>query len=190
VPVSFAFIFRAFVMLALATHVFYMYCTARGMSETVGFRWGATVIACLFALALLIPLVWAVFLPDLPEYFSQHMLPRRRWERGRCPACGYDRHGLTDAQSCPECGSDLREPAGWEGSRRTVKRFVMINALAWLIGCAAGEAWMQIDEHAFQSEVRARMTSGNTSDWSRPRRWPNGSCALLHQHPDVIRATE
>ncbi len=188
---SFALIFRVVVMLALAAHVFYMYCTARGISETVGFRLGTTVIACLFALAMLIPLVWAVFLPDLPEFFSQHLIPRRRWERGRCPACGYDMRGLAErSTACPECGSPSREPAGWEGSARTVRRFVAINMLAWAIGCLAAEIWMQIDENDFQREVERRLAAGNTSNWGRGRHWPNTNCSLVYRYPDGIHATD
>jgi hypothetical protein len=190
VPVTFAFIFRMLVMLVLATHVFYMFCTARGMSGTFGFRPGTFVIACLFAMAMLIPLIWAVFVPDLPVYFSQHMIPRRRWERGRCPACGYDRHGLNDSPSCPECGGAFEEPGRWEGGPETVRRFLMLNVLAWVIGCGVGEAWMQIDEHAFRSEVRARAAGGNTAHWSRARRWPNANSSLIFRYPDTFRATE
>ena len=37
---------------------------------------------------------------------------RKRINQGRCPACGYDRHGLDDETRCPECG------AGWRDDTR------------------------------------------------------------------------
>lgn len=185
------------VVLLLAAHVFYMYSTARGMGETFGFHPGTSIIACLFALAMLVPLVWAVFLPDLPEFLSQHVQPRRRWKRGQCPGCGYDRRGLqhqhddsTFPSVCPECGSTLREPEGWQVSSSTIRRFVAINLLAWLLGCAAGEAWMRIDERDFRREVDLRLGQGDTSNYTRARRWPNANDALLYRHPGEFRATE
>ena len=191
VPVSFAFIFRALVMLLLAAHVFYMYCTARGMSETFGFRTGTTVIACLFALAMLIPLVWAVAIPEIPEAFTQHILPRRRWKRGRCRRCNYDLRGITQTPpdvfiTCPECGLQATEPEVadmWQVGSKTIRRFVLINALAWAIGCGAGEAWMLIDEQHFRDEVQQIIANAPRASYSRERQWPNGSATMLYQHP-------
>jgi hypothetical protein len=188
---SFAFIFRGLVLLLLAAHVFYMYCTARGMGAHFGFDSGTTIGAALFALAMLVPLVWAVFLPDVPEVIAHHVRPRRRWRRGECPHCGYDRLSLpAGATTCPECGGALREPEPWRFTSQTVRRFVAINLLAWLIGCFGGEAWMLNDEHAFRGEIVQRAAAGNSAAWSRARRWPNDACSLVYEPPGGFGATD
>ncbi len=194
-PASFAFIFRTLVLLLLALHVFYMYCIARGMSETFGFQLGATVIACLFALAMLIPLVWAVALPEIPEAISQHVIPRRRWKRGHCPSCGYDMRGRTtnvreQATICPECGRPAIEPDMWQVGRRTVGLFVSINLVAWIVGSAGGETWMLLDEREFSRAIDQRLAAGTNAMWGRARRWPNGNCSLVYSPGEGIHATE
>ena len=195
VPASFAFIFRAVVTLLLALHVLYMYCTARGMHETFGFDLGVSVVSCLFSLAMLIPLVWAVALPEIPEALSQHVIPRRRWRRGHCPSCDYDMQGRFsneggEALICPECGRPAVEPAAWQVGRRTVALFVSINLLAWIVGCVVGETWMLLDERDFSHAVEQRLAAGNTAMWSRARLWPNGSCSLVYSASEGVRATE
>lgn len=197
VPFSFAFIFRALVMLLLAAHVFYMYCTARGMAESFGFRPGTTIVACLFALVMLIPLVWAVAIPEIPEAFTLHILPRRRWKQGRCRRCGYDLRGIAQAPDapivCPECGLEASEPEAadmWQVGARTIRRFMLINALAWVIGCAAGETWMQIDEHRFRDEAQHIIATSPRASYSRARHWPNSSATLLYQHPAHFSSTD
>jgi len=181
VPVSFANLFRLMVLLVLAVHVFYMYCTARGMGEHFGFDLSTTIISALFALAMLVPLVWAVFLPDLPEFITQHVRPRRRWRKGLCPVCGYDRIGLPRGSSlCPECGGDLREPQPWAMTAGTVRRYIALNAVAWLLGCVVGEIWMQLDEREFRREVQQRLASRDTSMYVRARHWPNHTRTMSH----------
>jgi hypothetical protein len=183
VPISFATIFRAIVLLVLTVHIFYMYCTARGMGEHFGFDLSTTIISALFALAMLVPIVWAVFLPDVPEFISQHVRPRWRWKRGQCPACSYDRRGLPNSdEPCPECGEALREPASWRVTRHTVRRFIAINVFAWMIGCWAGEVWMENDERNFRREVETSI--GSASDHRRSRRWPNHEQKMSYLHGD------
>jgi hypothetical protein len=197
---SFALCFRAAITMLLALHVLFMYSMARGMGEHFGFDVTTTMIAALFAFAMLIPLVWAVALPELPEAITHSILPRRRWKKGRCPGCAYDMrgviglaHGAASAVSaeqsvrCPECGTMMREPPPPEMlqlSARTAKRFVILNLLAWLVGCTAGETLMQIDERVFRSEVEARSTAGLSDTFTRPRWWPNRNCAIGYR-PDV-----
>ena len=182
-PISFALIFRGLILLALAAHVFYMYCTARGLGGHFGFDPGTTTGSSFFALAMLVPLVWAVFLPDLPEFITQHVRPRRRWSRGQCPQCGYDRLSLpADEKVCPECGGELREPEAWRFTVRTVQRFVAINLIAWLVGCFAGELWMENDERDFRAEVTAQLKRDDISDRYRQRRWPNHSETMAYRY--------
>jgi hypothetical protein len=129
---------------------------------------------------MLLPFVWAVFLPDMPVFFAKHVRPRRRWSRGECAQCGYDRTSLpVDSLVCPECGSVLQEPEGWVVSLGTVQRFIAINLLAWLLGCVAGESWMQRDERAFRREVQARSATGIPGNYRRERRWPNHTHLML-----------
>lgn len=184
VPISLANLFRAGVLLLLALHVFYMYCTARAGAETFGFHLGTTVVAALFSLAMLVPLVWAVTLPELPEIYTTHWRPRRRWKRGQCPSCGYPFQGLPDGL-CPECGARLEAPTGYRIRARTIKLFVAMNLLAWLIGCIAGEMWVEMDERAFIKEAKS-ATAHAPWDWeqdlyyTRERRWPNRSNSLYY----------
>lgn len=191
-PVSFAPIFRAVVLLLLTAHVFYMYCTARGLSETFGFRLHVLVIAGLFALAMLLPFVWAVFLPELPEYLDSVVRPRSKWRKGQCPHCGYDRLSLPPAaHACPECGGALVEPSPMRWfNLRSVRRFVAINIMAWIIGCATGEVWMELDERAFEHEVRQRSGPHGSPALTRPRRWPNSSCELWYDGRGGFGATQ
>ena len=66
-PVSWTTLFRLLVMVLVALHVFNMYCFSRVVEESVGLDAAAIVGSGFFALAMLIPLVWAVVLPDVPE---------------------------------------------------------------------------------------------------------------------------
>jgi hypothetical protein len=183
-PLSWANIFRALVMLALAFHVFYMYCLARVKADTFGFDLGTTIVAALFALAMLIPLVWAVTLPELPEIWTTHVRARRWWKQGRCPSCGYQIEGaITEDRRCPECGLPLRAPPGYRINAHTIRLFIALNLLAWVIGCAAGELWILRDEREFVREFQAGQY-----DWvsgirgGRSRRWPNSDAGIQIHH--------
>jgi hypothetical protein len=203
VPISFASLFRVLVMLLLAFHVFYMYCLARVKADTFGFDLGTTVVAALFGLAMLIPLVWAVTLPELPEIWTTHTRARRWWKRSRCPSCGYQIEGsISEERKCPECGVLLREPEGYRISARTIRMFIALNVLAWIIGCAAGEVWLLRDELAFRREcARGVLPITEIASGSmvlRPRVWPNNSSMLLsrqvpafsHSHSAPMVPTE
>jgi hypothetical protein len=179
---SFPNAFRMLVLLALAAHVFYMYCLARTNAETFGFDLGTTVVAVLFALAMLVPLVWAVTIPELPEIYTTHWRARRWWSQGRCPSCGYRTEGLNDSK-CPECGELLVRPRGYRINRHTIILFVLLNAFAWAIGCAAGETWLEIDEAAFRSEIVWRKSKGH-QEHARNWRWPGQGVFLWNSSDD------
>jgi hypothetical protein len=164
-------VFRVVVMLVLALHVFCMYGMARANAETFGFSLGTTVVAAMFGLVMLVPLVWAVTLPELPEIYVTHVRGRRWWRSGRCPSCGYRTDGLIDA-ICPECGEAIAEPAGYRINARTVRRFVAISLMAWVVGCAAGEVWIGLDEIAFRRESRDGIPLRGSNIYFRDARWP------------------
>jgi hypothetical protein len=122
-----------------------------------------------------VPLAWAAALPDLPE-IVRRALGRRRFERGRCGACGYP---VSDhaGSACPECGAPRRPPEPFAFGWSTVRRFVALSLAAWALGCAAAETWAWLDEQAFAAEGAAYHGSGV---YSRERRWPMGGTWLWH----------
>lgn len=188
VPISFASLFRVLVMLVLAFHVFYMYCLARVKADTVGFDLATTVVAALFGLAMLVPLVWAFTLPELPEIWTTHVRAKRWWKQRRCPSCGYRIEGLiSNERKCPECGLPLRTPEGYRINAHTLRVFITLNLLAWIIGCAAGELWLLKDEHNFRRECAAGIHTPcvlPSLSCGRPRAWPNRNTMLLnHEFP-------
>jgi hypothetical protein len=168
---SLATVFRVLLLGALATHVFYMYGLARTMGDGFGLDAGRLVAAALFAGVMLLPLVWAVTLPDLPEIITNQVRGRMRWSQGRCPTCGYEISRRT-GDVCPECGAPAVEPArGYRITGRTVRRYILLNLLAWIIGCAASETWISADESAFRVEaVQARQQGYGY--YVRAVRWP------------------
>lgn len=168
---SFANVFRLIVLLALTAHVFYMYSLARANAETFGFNLGTTVVAALFALAMLVPLVWAVTLPELPEIYVSHIRARRWWKQNRCPQCGYSRAGL-DEVTCPECGCEISPPREYAVNTRTIAMFIALNLMAWSIGCATAEALWNADEATFMREAKAHELQG-FANYCREARWPS-----------------
>lgn len=177
-PVRFATIFRVVVILALAAHVFFMYSIARVMREEFGITWSGFIVTSLFALAMLVPLLWLVWLPDAPEAYIQWRAANR-WRKGRCTRCSYD-ISQTKAERCPECGTVLSEPSGYEFSMRTLRRFAVMNLLAWIVGVGAAELNLSLDERAFVREALVVESRNNVPMYSRSRSWPNGAAHLFH----------
>ncbi|MHC4428769.1 MAG: hypothetical protein ACYS0D_09260 [Planctomycetota bacterium] len=169
-PVSWTTLFRLLVLLLVAQHVFNMYCFSRVVEESVGTETKAIVFSSFFALAMLIPLVWAVVLPDIPEIIRRQRA-RRRWTQGRCGSCG---HLVikADGGACPECGADRREPEPFRFSWATVRRFLALALGAWVLGSVAAESWIAYDERNFQREAETRLAGTRETVYTRPRRWP------------------
>jgi hypothetical protein len=95
---------------------------------------------------------------------------------------------IGDDKKCPECGLPLRAPEGYRVNARTIRLFIVLNLLAWIIGCAAAEAWILRDERAFQREcakgVHPPCVTVDSKSCGRPRTWPNGNTMLFnHSFP-------
>jgi hypothetical protein len=181
-------LFRAFVCLIMATWVFGMYSTARTMSDVVGFEAGTVIGSAVFALVMLIPLTPAAGVPDLPELITRAR-GIRRWRQKRCPDCGYELAGLGTAGTCPECASELIEPASLEFGPRTLRRFAVISLMAWLCGTIVAETWIWNDERAFAAEVRQLVDNGRDAHYSRARRWPSGNSSLVYVPGQGVHGT-
>ena len=146
-PLSWPTLFRLAVLIALSVHELTMYRVARTISGPARNDASDIILAALFALAMLVPLVWAVTLPDLPEIYTRVVRGRRRFRRGECPTCAYnisasagDIH-LASGSRCPECGAVIARPGEYTVTRRTITRYVVMNFGAWAIGCVVGE-WL------------------------------------------------
>jgi len=184
-PIRFATLFRAMIVLVLAAHVFVMYSTARVMHSGFGLELDIFIIAALFALAMLIPLMWAAWLPELPEVLTQRRR-HRRWQRGVCPRCGYD-SGSAEPTPCPECGAPFEEPKRYELSFGTLRRFLILTVIAWGVGVASAELWITNDERSFAREVEQRR--GQLSgEYIRQRAWPNDDSTLVYSAEFGMRA--
>ncbi len=65
---------------------------------------------------------------------------RRSSSGVRCPECNYPVR-VAEQVRCPECGGGLEVPADYRLGWAVVRRFAALALLAWVIGCAAAEAW-------------------------------------------------
>jgi len=137
-PISWATLFRSLVLFALTAHEFVMYNLAREFSDSPKNSAGDVVLAALFALVMLIPLVWAVTLPELPEIYTRVVRAKRWFAHGRCPSCGYV-IGNNAFKLCPECGSTFEAPREYAVTKATIWRYVFFNLSAWVLGCTLGE---------------------------------------------------
>lgn len=166
-------LFRAFVLGVLTLHVFVMYCLARTLGSEFGFSLSLLMQSAIFALIMLVPLLWAVTVPEWPEIFMCYFRRRRRWKRGRCPACNYDMQDnrRENESVCPECGGVYVEPQSYQFTWGIFKKFILINVLAWVIGVGGGEWWVLADEHDFREEAAAARVAGQ-GGLMRDRRWP------------------
>ncbi len=184
-PVSWTAVFRAVVVLLMAAHVFYFYLFARLDQEIVGLDFLTILASASFGLVMLVPLAWAVALPDLPVIIHTQ-IGRRRFAQGRCGGCG---HSLLQVQGpkCPECGADRSEPTyelGWA----TVRRFILLAVAAWLLGCVAAESLACFDETMFVREAERHLAQSGDDEYSRPRRWPMHRRSLYYTETGGVTA--
>lgn len=185
-PMSWTAIFRVVVVLLMTAHVFYLYAFARMLQEVVGTDFQTILASSSFALVMLVPLAWAVVVPDLPQIMRAHR-GRRRWLRGYCPGCNYL---LLNAAGdrCPECGADRAAPRPFEFGWSTVRRFAALAAAAWVLGCVAAESWATMDETSFAREASAHVDGTVTQRYSRQRRWPMRGRRLYYSTTDGVTA--
>ena len=141
-PVSWTTVFRVIVLLLMAAHVFYQYSLAGQEGWLDGAGAAGVLGRSFFALVMLLPLSWAVLLPDLPEIYRRHQR-LRRYMKGRCPQCNYPVR-VTEQVRCPECGRGLEVPADYRLGWAVVRHFAALALLAWLIGCAAAQTWIVV----------------------------------------------
>ncbi len=185
-PVSWTVVFRLFVLLLMAAHVFYLYAFARTLQEIVGADLATILASASFSLFMMVQLGWAVVLPDLPEIVRTHR-GRVRWLQGRCSRCGYFVL-QAEGNSCPECGTDRREPGSFQFGWPTVRRFAVLAATAWVVGCVAAESWVGLDEATFAREAAVHVNGTVTKPYNRPRRWPMQDKTLYFSSTDGVTA--
>jgi hypothetical protein len=137
-PLRWATLFRIAVLLALSAHEMVMYRLARTLSGPALHDASDIILAGLFAFAMLVPLVWAVTLPELPEIYTRVVRARRWYRQGRCPNCGYE-IGSEAIERCPECGKTIAPPREYAVTSATIWRYAFMNGTAWLVGCMVGE---------------------------------------------------
>ncbi len=185
-PVSWASLFRLLVLLVMAAHVFYLYAFARTQQEIIGLDFFAILASSSFSLVMLVPLAWAVALPDLPEIIRSQR-NHHRWAQGECARCGYPvLHARGGA--CPECGADRNEPKAFWLGWATARRFALLAAVAWLVGCLAAESWAEVDESSFAREAVAHLEDTRAGRYSRPRIWPMQNMTLYYNRMDGVTA--
>ena len=185
-PVSWTTLFRLLVLLLVALHVFNMYCLSRVVEESVGRSAVAIAGSGFFALAMLIPLAWAVALPDVPEMVRRQR-GRKRWAQGRCPGCGYVLLAA-GGEACPECGTKRREPEPFSFGWATAARFLGLALGAWVLGSVVAESWIAYDEAGFRQEAQTQLAGTSAALFSRPRRWPMEDARLYYTADEGVSA--
>ncbi len=178
--ITWTFTFRAVIVLGLSAHVFLMYNLARVLNGGFGMNLGTIVLAVLFSAAMLIPLFWVVCLADVPEMLLSQRA-QRRFSNGQCPSCGYNCENISSA-TCPECGTALLEPARYQWTWQTLRRYVVLNVIAMLIGVGFGESLLTFDELMFRREASTLELQQfpSTVLLSRNRIWPNNDSNIRY----------
>ncbi len=197
-PTSFnVWLFRGGFTAVLAAYYGIFFVAARALQGHVGFDWrwslgalAATTVMTLFV----IPLAVA---SRLPENWSRDYLPAIRWKRGLCPECGYrlgedvpevetatphTAPAPSIARHCPECGAVPQARPIRDLASASLRTFAWMALVGLLVGGAAGEAFVQIDEWRFRAEVE-RAIPGGATRMERRREWP-GSFARISWSPE------
>lgn len=154
-------------LLATATAFsFASYAMARALAGGFGPTVATMVLAFVSTVAASIFLWWLAPLADFAEIAWIHLPADRRARRGGCPHCGYPHFGRA---TCTECGEPTAPLPAWTISRRPVRRFTTILAIALVAGSAAAEAWSRLDERRFADEAALA-----TRPYARQRAFPAG----------------
>ena len=132
--------------------LFASYCMARALIGGFGAGVGTIVLAIAATAAASIFLWWLAPFADFAEIFWLHLPADRRARRGECPHCAYPHGGRA---MCNECGESTAPLPAWTLSPRPVRRMARILVPALIVGAAAGEAWMRLDETRFVREYEA-----------------------------------
>lgn len=161
---SFTTILRCVVISVITTWAFLDYCFVRSAFGVVLPGLGALLIIMALTLLLMIPIIFVAPLWILPEARLHRLVSLRR-SKQQCASCGHSLQG-SESGICPECGPDQHPQL--PGIRTLVLTCVIIWLSAWLLGAAAGEVLVRIDESSF---IHTHHVSGEASD-HRHRRWP------------------
>ena len=183
----------------VAAYFFMSYCILRALLAEYGVAIATIAKAAIATAAMATFIVWAVPLADLAEILHRHLLPQRRAARGRCAACGY--YLREGGARCPECGFDGPTPGPWHLKWSSARRFSIMLLFGWLLGCAAGEAWIAADERRFSQEAAAlleaqaaraiaRGQSQVVDPYQRPRIWPAQFAMLIAESDGSIVAID
>lgn len=157
-----------------------MYLLVRPLFESFGFEMEfmlksvavVTILGCF--VFFLMPIV------DLPLIWFRHRRPMVRARRGCCPECGHPKPPETSGSICSECGSEGTLPPVWKPNVGTIRRFLVLLALAIVLGSAIGEWSLLVDERNFENEAALRRYSVAGDDYTRPRAWPNGHASMTY----------
>jgi hypothetical protein len=153
-------------LLASTAFSFASYAMARALAGGFGGPVATVVLSSVATVGASIFLWWLAPLADFAEIAWIHLPADRRARRGACPRCGYLHSGRA---TCTECGEPTAPLPAWTLSRRPVRRFGAILAVALVLGGAAGEAWSRLDERRFAEEAATAARP-----YSRPRAFPAG----------------
>lgn len=122
-----------------------------------GFGWELLpLVLCVAGTLVLVLPVVVVLAPfmDFPEDLYGNFIPEQRERRGRCGACGYQRHAGPEAP-CAECGAMRPQAYARRNlfTARSLRRAAMLSLSGALAGCAVGLAVSMLDERSFVVET-------------------------------------
>ncbi|MEC8320641.1 MAG: hypothetical protein VX726_00145 [Planctomycetota bacterium] len=152
----------------LAFYFFAVHVCLRALVPSFGFDFKAFATATFGTVVMSGFVIWLVSLAELPEMWFIHRRPRRLLARGCCPNCGQLR-GPDVESRCAECGVDPASiPPPYGMSWSAVRRFMVAMVIGLVLGMAAAEASILVDERRMIEESR---TLGR-DEWTFGRAWP------------------